>query len=54
MPKDYKEGEFQILHDEPKTVQKTLNQWKHEYLLEIISMDQENSLTTVLVHRTRK
>ena len=54
MPKDYANGEFQIIHGEPSEAQKKLNQWKHQYLIEVISMDQENSLTTILVHRIKK
>lgn len=51
----FKDSEFQILSGYVSDVQKTLNQWRHQYLLHIHSMTSfkcgEMTKVTILVTR---
>lgn len=48
-------GEIKILTGEDEVVQKTLNQWRHQFNLNIIHVQAlENGLTYVMVERIKK
>lgn len=53
------EEEYRIIHEHPSEAQKILNQWKHEYDLEILSMSSFSNLNctsfvTILIKRWKK
>lgn len=48
-------GEIKILTGEDETVQKTLNQWRHQFNLNIIHVQSfGNNTTYVMVERIKK
>jgi len=47
-------GEFKILFDSPSTCQKLLNQWKHEFELDIYGMAVQDKRICILLYRTKK
>lgn len=53
--KDKKESEFRILEGTNAEVQKTVNQWKHQYTMKFISVTQTSmGYVTICLWRTTK
>ena len=46
--------EYQILSGQPADCQKTLNQWRHQFNLVIISMTSRNDQIIILLTREKK
>lgn len=46
--------EYKVLVDNAITVQKTLNQWKHQFNIKILGFNATNELTSVLLTRYPK
>jgi len=46
--------EYKIITGTASELQKWLNQWKHEYKLNIIAMSANENITVILLTRTRK
>ena len=51
MKNNYSEWEFILLCEDRKSIQTKLNQWRHNYLLNIIAMSNLNDVITILVAR---
>ena len=51
---DSKSEDYKVITGDHARVQKVLNQWKHEFLLEVISMCVDNGVLYVLVVRRRR
>ena len=51
---DYSTGEFKILVDEPITIQKWLNMWKHQFTIQIISVTMSGDKLVVILCRWEK
>lgn len=54
MAENYVNGEFKWIHDPPKNIQKYLNQWKHQYFIEIIFTTMIESDLAMLIYREEK
>ena len=48
------EGEYKILTNDDSIIQKTLNQWKHTYKIEILGMCSRNDQVTYLIYRIKR
>jgi hypothetical protein len=46
--------EYKIIAGSPKNCQMKLNQWKHDYKLEILQMSANEKITVILLTRTPK
>ena len=46
--------EYKIISGTTIDCQKILNQWKHDYVLDIISMSADKDLTVILLTRERR
>lgn len=51
MKNNFKDWEFKIITGTDQEIQNFLNQWKHNYELNIISMCRENQITILLVRK---
>jgi hypothetical protein len=50
-PRDYSEWEFLLIDSEH---QKKLNQWRHEYYIEVLQMTSCNGTPLILIVRKKK
>ena len=48
------DGEFRILSGAPSDIQMKLNQWRHQFFIEILSMTSSETNLVVLFRRVKR